>query len=151
MNQKFKPILVGLLFAVVITVNISFQINLKNNIQLLIIIISLSILISQLTKQSAKISILFYILLGTMFFSNIFMISDYLIAFINPNDGWRIYNSGEKYRVMQINWIWATIIGIILSPYGLFQYYKKMPKYRILEILLTIVVILSTIILYIFY
>ena len=151
MHQKFKPILIGLLFTFLIIVNIIFQINLKNNIQLLIIIISFLILVSQLTKRSAKISILFYILLGTMFYSNIFIISFYLIDLINPYDGLDTYNNGEKFRVMQTNWIWAVLLGIILSPWAIFQYNKIKPRYRILEISLTLVFILSTTILYIFY
>ena len=151
MHQKFKPILIGLLFTILIIVNIIFQINLKNNIQLFIIIISFLILISQLTKRSAKISILFYILLGTLFYSNIFVISFYLIDLINPYDGLDTYNNGEKFRVMQTNWIWSVLLGIILSPWAIFQYNKIKPRYRILEISLTLVFILSTTILYIFY
>jgi len=151
MNYKFSDILIGLLFAGLIIGTGFMQIQLKNMPQIYMLLFGLLTLGSLFAKQTFKTSIPFYILLGTMLYINIFILTNLIVNAISPDDGWFVGTNGERHRVMQMNWIWGVLAGIFLSPLTIFMYHKKIQRNKILEISLTTIFIVLTSIIYIKY
>jgi hypothetical protein len=109
------------------------------------------ILGSLFAKQPFKISIPFYILLGLMLYINIFILTTLIVNKINPDDGWFIESNGERHRVMQMNWVWGVLLGVIFSPLTTILYHKKIQRNKVLEVSLTTIFIVVTAIIYIKY
>jgi len=151
MNYKFPDILIGLLFAGLIIGTGFMQMQLKKEPQSYMLLFGLLTLGSLFTKQTFKTSIPFYILLGTMLYTNIFILTNLIVNTISPDDGWFVDTNGERHRVMQMNWIWGVLVGIVLSPLTIFLYHKKTQRNRVLEISLTTIFTILTSIIYIKY
>ncbi len=149
MNYKFSDILIGLLFAGLIIGTGFMQAGLKNEPQVLMFLFGLLTLKSLFAKHSFKTSVPFYILLGSMLYINIFILTNLIVGTINPDDGWFVDNNGVRYRVMSMNWIWGVVAGIVLSPLTIILYHKKVKRNKILEISITIIFIVLTAIIYI--
>lgn len=151
MKYKLSDIIVGLLLVGLIIGTGFFQTQLKNQSQFFLLLLGLLTLGSLFAKRPFQTSILFYILLGIIFYINIFSLSNHIIDIINPNDGWVIDSSGEKQRVMQMNWKWANLLGLVLTPLLMVLYHKIIGKNKVLEISLTTIFIILTFIIYIKY
>ena len=149
MNYKLSDLFVGLIFAGLIFGTGFMQTQLKNEPQINMLLFGFLILGSLFAKQPSKISIPFYILLGLMFYINIFIMTNLIVNKINPDDGWFDDSNGERHRVMQMNWVWGVLLGFIFSPLTIVLYHKKIHRNKVLEILLTTIFIVVTAIIYI--
>jgi hypothetical protein len=151
MSYKLSNILIGLLFAGLIIGTGLMETDLKNGPRIFMLLFGLWTLRALLAKQQLMASILFYILLGTMLYINIFISTNLIVNIINPDGGWIVDNNGERHRVMQMNWIWGVLAGLILAPLIIVLYHKKIKRNKVLEILLTTIFIILTAIIYIKY
>jgi glucan phosphoethanolaminetransferase (alkaline phosphatase superfamily) len=149
MSYKISDILIGLIFAGLLIGTGFMQADLKNKSQIFMLLFGLLTLGSLFAKQLFKTIIPFYILLGTMLYINIFILTNFIIDRISPGDGWVVDNIGERRRVMQMNWIWGVLAGLVLSPLAIILYHKKIKRNRVLEISLTTIFIILTAIIYI--
>lgn len=149
MNYKLSDILIRLLFAGLIIGTGFMQTKLKNEPQIYMLLFGLLTLGSLFAKQPFKTSIPFYILLGTMLYINIFILTNQIVNIISPDDGWVVDTNGERHRVMQMNWIWGVLAGLVLSPLTIILYHKKIRRNKVLEISLTTIFIILTTIIYI--
>jgi hypothetical protein len=149
MSYKPTDILIGLLFAGLLLGTGFMQTDLKNEPQIFMLLFGLLTLGSLFAKQPFKTSIPFYILLGTMLYINIFILTNFIIDTISPGDGWVVDTTGVRHRVMQMNWIWGVLTGLVLSPLTIVLYHKKIKRNRVLEISLTTIFIILTAIIYI--
>jgi hypothetical protein len=148
MNYKLSDTLIGLLFAGLIIGTGFMQTQLKNEAQICMLLFGALTLGSLVAKKPFKTSIPFYILLGTMLYINIFILTNYTVNRISPDDGWFVDNDGERHRVMQMNWIWGVLTGLVLSPLTIVLYHKKIKRNKLLEISLTSIFIILTAIIY---
>src|SRR5690554_4452737 len=144
MKYKFYDILTGLFFTGLIIGTGFMQTQLKNEPQIYMLLFGLLTLGSLFAKQPFKTSIPFYILLGTMLYINIFILTNFIVNTISPDDGWFVDNNGERHRVMQMNWIWGVLVGLVLSPLTIFIYHKIIKRNKVLEVSLTTVFIILT-------
>lgn len=151
MNFKFSDILIGLVFSGLIVGTGFMQTDLKNKPQVYMLLFGLLTLGSLFAKQPLKTSIPFYILLGTMLYINIFILTNLVVNATSPDDGWVLDSNGTRRRVMQMNWIWAVLAGLVLSPLTIILYHKKTQRNKALEILFTTVFIILSAIIYIKY
>ena len=149
MNLKLSHILTGLLFAGLIIGTGFMQTELKSTPQLFMLLFGLLTLGSLVAKQPFKTSILFYILLEVMLFISIFILTSLIVNTIMPDDGWVVDDKGERYRVMEMNWMWGVLAGLVISPAVVFLYHRKIQRNKVLEISLTAIFIISTAIIYI--
>lgn len=149
MSYKLSDILIGITFAGLVIGTGFMQTDLKNEPQLFMLLFGLLTLTSLFAKQPFKTSIPFYILLGTMLYLNIFILTNLIVNAINPDDGWFIETNGERHRVMQMNWMWGVLTGLVLAPLTIVLYHKKIQRNKVLEISLTTVFIILTTIIYI--
>lgn len=146
MNERKLNIFIGLFFVVLLIGMGILQTHLKSKPQILMLIFGLITLISFILKLPKTSTWLFYILIGTMLFVSYFTLVDKIIDFLNPNRGWVEYQ-GERYRVMDMNWIWGVFFGFILSPLTIILYHKKKLRNRSLEIgLLTFFLVITSVI-----
>jgi len=125
------------------------QTELKNKPQVFMLLFGGLTLGSLLLKKPFHTAIPFYVLLGTMLYINVFIITNQLITLMNPDEGWFIDSNGERQRVMQMNWIWGVFTGLILSPLLVILYHKKINRNSLIEISMTTLFIISTAIIYI--
>lgn len=149
MNNKLSDILIGLLFAGLIVGTGFMQTQLKNQPQIYMLLFGLLTLGSLLAKQTFNTSVPFYILLGTMLYINIFILTNRIVTIISPNDVWGADTNGERHRVMPMNWVWGVLTGLVLSPLAIMLYHKKVKRNKRLEISLTTIFIVLTAIIYI--
>ena len=149
MSYKLSDILIGLMFAGLIIGTSYIQTELKNTPQVFMLLFGLFTLGSFFAKQPFKTSIPFYFLLGKLIYINIFQLTNLIVNSINPEDGWIVDNNGERYRVMQTNWIWGILAGFILSPLTIVLYHKTITRNKVLEFSLTTIYIILTTIIYI--
>ena len=149
MNYKTSDILIGLLFAGLIIGTGFMLTQLKNEPLIYMLLFGLLALGALFAKNTFNTSIPFYILLGTMFHINIFILTNHIVNIISPDDGWIVDTNGEKHWLMQMNWIWGILVGLVLSPLTIALYHKKVKRNKILEISLTTVFIILTAIIYI--
>jgi hypothetical protein len=149
MGIKLNDILIGFIF-VGLTIGTGFvQTQLKNEPQIYMLLFGLLTLGSLFATHPFKTSISFYILLGMMLFINIFILTNQIVNIINPDDGMVKDNIGERNSVMQMNWVWSILAGLVLSPLIIVQYHKKIKRNKILEISLTTIFLILTAIVYI--
>ena len=151
MNFKFSDILIGLLFIGLVIGTAIVQTHLKNKPQIIMIGFGLLTLASLFARKPFKTSIPFYILLGTMIYINVFIVTNFFLNVISPDDGWVVDNNGERNCVMQMNWIWGVLSGTIISLLTILVYHKFIKRNRLLEISLTTIFITVTIIIYVIY
>jgi hypothetical protein len=149
MNLKLSDTLIGILFVGLIIGTGFMLTQLKSEPQIYMLLFGLLTLGTLLAKQTFKTSIPFYILLGVMLYVNIFILSSLTINIISPDNGWVVDTNGERHKVMQTNWIWGVLAGLIISPLAILLYYKKVKRNKILEISLTTIFIILTAIVYI--
>jgi hypothetical protein len=149
MSYKISDILIGLIFAGLLIGTGFMQADLKNKSQIFMLLFGLLTLGSLFAKQLFKTSIPFYIFLGTILYINIYILTNFIIDTISPGDGWVVDNIGERRRVMQMNWIWGVLAGLVLSPLAIILYHKKIKRNRVLEISLRTIFIILTAIIYI--
>jgi hypothetical protein len=149
MNLKLSDILIGILFVGLIIGTGFMQTQLKNELQIYMLLFGLLTLGSLYAKHPLKTSIPFYILLGIMLYINIFILTNQIVNIIRPDDGWVIDNDGERHRVMQMNWVWVALAGLVLSPLTIILYHKKIKRSKVLEISLTTIFIILTALIYI--
>lgn len=149
MNIKLSEILIGLFFAGLIIGTGFMQTQLKNESQIYMMLFGILTLVSLLAEKSLKTPIPFYIFFGILIFTNIFIVTNLIVNLINPYDGWSVNTNGERVRVMQMNWIWGVLVGLVLSPLTIFLYNKK--RNKMLEISFTTIFIILTVIIYIKY
>jgi hypothetical protein len=149
MNYKLSDLFVGLIFAGLIFGTGFMQTQLKNEPQINMLWFGFLILWSLFAKHPFKTSIPFYILLGSMFYINIFILTTLIVNKFNPDDGWFIVSNGERHRVKQMNWIWGVLFGVIFSPLTTVLYYKKIHRNKVLEVSFTTIFIFVTAIIYI--
>lgn len=86
-----------------------------------------------------------------MLYINIFILTNLVVNATSPDDGWVLDSNGTRRRVMQMNWIWAVLAGLVLSPLTIILYHKKTQRNKALEILFTTVFIILSAIIYIKY
>lgn len=146
MNQKLSNTFSGLLFAALILGSGFIHGQLKSELTVFVLLFVLVILGSLVGKPPLKSSIPFYFFLGTLLFIHIFFLTNFIVSTIFPMDGLVIDTNGEKQRVMQMNWVWGFIAGLVLSPLTVFLYHKKIKQNKVLEILLTTLFIILTVI-----
>ena len=151
MNYKLSDVLTGLLFVGLIIGTGFMQTQLKNEPQIYMLLFGLMTLGSFFAKQPFTTSIPFNILLGIMLYINIFILTNIIVNTISPDDGWFVDKNGERHRVMQMNWIWGVLSGLILSPLTIVLYHKKIERNKALEVSLTTIFIILTAIIYIKY
>jgi hypothetical protein len=149
MNYKLSDILIGLLFTGLIIGTGFMQTQLKNEPQIYMPLFGLLTLGSLFAKQPFKTSIPFYLLLGTMLYINIFILTNQNVNIISPDHGYVVHSNWERHRVMQMNWIWGVLAGLVLSPLTIVLYHKKIQRNKALEISFTTVFIILTAIIYI--
>ena len=150
MSYKISDILIGLVFAGLLIGTAFMQTDLKHEPQVFMLLFGLLTLGSLFVKKPFKTSIPFYVLLGTMFYINVFILTNLVVDTIHPDDGWIVANNGERHRIMQMNW-WGVLAGLVLSPLTIVLYHKKINRNRALEISLTTVFIVLTAIVYVKY
>jgi hypothetical protein len=149
MNIKPADLLTGLFFAGLIIGTGVMQTQLKNGVQVYMLLFGVVTLASLVAKQPFKTSIPFYILLGAMLYVNSFIMTNVLVDILNPDDGQFVdTTTGERHRVMQMNWVWGVLAGFVLTPLALIIYHKSQ-RNKVLEISLTAIFILVTAIIYI--
>jgi len=148
MNLKLPNILIILLFTGLIVGTAFLQTKLRDDPQVYMLLFGLLTLVSLFAKRTFLTSIPFYILLGVMLYMNIFMQTYQISNMINPNDGWIVDSSGERQRVMQLNWVWCILAGLILSPLIVILYHKKAERNKVLEITFIGVFVLVSAIIY---
>jgi len=151
MNYKLSDLFVGLIFAGLIIGTGFMQTQLKNEPQIYMLLFGFLTLGCLFAKQPFKTSIPFFILLGSMLYINIFILTTLIVNTFSPDDGWFIDGNGERHRVMQMNWIWGVLFGLIFSPLTIILYHKKIHRNKVLEIILTTIFIVVTAIIYIKY
>lgn len=78
------------------------------------------------------------------------MLSQLIIDFLFPHDGWVIDPNGERQRVMSTKWIWAVISGLVISPIVITLYHKKINRSTNFEILISYAFIIVTAAVFIF-
>jgi len=127
------------------------QTALKQEPQVYMLLFGLLTLGSLFAKQPFKTSIPFYILLGTMLFINIFILTGLIMDILSPDDGRFVDTNGEKHHVMQLDWVWGVLAALVLAPLTLMLYHKKIQRNKALEISLTTIFIIVTAIIYIRY
>ncbi len=148
MHFKLSNILIILLFTSLIIGTAFMQTKLRDDPQVYMLLFGLLTWVSLFAKRTFLTSIPFYILLGVMLYMNIFMQTYQLSNFINPNDGWVVDSSGERQRVMQLNWVWCILAGLVLSPLIIILYHKKAQGNKVVEIAFVSVFVLVTAIIY---
>ena len=149
MNYKLSDILIGLLFTGLIIGTGFMQTQLKNEPQIYMLLFGLLTLGSLFAKQPFKTSIPFYLLLGTMLYINIFILTNQIVNIISPDHGYVVDSNWERHRVMQMNWIWGVLAGIVLAPLTIILYHKKTQRNKALEISFTAIFTILTAIIYI--
>lgn len=148
MGHRLLDVFVGIIFAGSLVGMGFMQTRLKDGPQLLLLAFGLLTVVSFYAKPPFRSSVPFYILLGAMLYTSIFLLVHLITNSIAPDTAWIIDAHGERRRVMGMNWIWGVLAGLILSPLMLILYHRKVRRNRILEISLTVVFILSTGIIY---
>lgn len=141
MKYKLSDILIGLLFTEFLGILFYMYPHFSNKQQFFLLVFEFLTLFSLLLKKPFKIRLLFYILLGIMLYINILVLTTEIVNLINPDDGW----TADGHRVMQMNWVWGVLPGLVLPAYAIFIYHKKIQRNNILEIIFTILFILLTI------
>jgi len=148
MNFKFSDILIGLIFSALVVGTAILQNDFKNEPQVIMLIFGLMTLASFFAKQPFKTSVPFYILLGTMICINVFIVTNLLLNIISPDNTRVVDKAAENHQFMNMNWIWGYFSGFLLSPLIVLLYHKRAKRNRFLEISLTAVFIVITLIIY---
>jgi hypothetical protein len=151
MSFKLSDILVGILFIGLIIGSGFIQTDLKKDAHLFTLCFGLMAFISLFSKPPFKSSLPFYMLLGLMIYFNILIFTGPIVNILNPDDGWVVDKSGERHRIMQMNWAWGALIGLIISPLTILFYHKFIRRNKYLEILFTATFVVVTGITYIKY
>jgi len=149
MNFKFSDIVIGIIFAGLIIGTALLQNDLKNEPQITMFIFGIMTIASFFAKVPFKTSVPFYILLGTMIYINVFILTNLFVNIISPDDGWVVDSTGQKHRVMQMNWIWGVLSGIVFASISILIYHKLIKRNRILEISLTTIFVIVTIVIFV--
>ena len=150
MTERKSNIIIGLLFAGLLIGTGIMQTHLKSKPQILMLIFGALTLASFIIKQKMISTWLFYILIGTMLYINYFMLTNLIIDLLNPDRGW-VEFEGERHRVMDMSWIWGVILGFLLSPLTIILYHKSKVRNRSIEIGITTLFLVITIVIYIVY
>ena len=133
--QKRSPIpqkIVGLVF-IVLSLGLGAIVNsLKDTPILLLMIFCLVTFLSFLIESSYVSGILFGVLLFVVLYSNIFMYATAITDLINPMDG-KVLVNGEIKQVMATDWLAGVFFGIILTPFSLWYYFKRIPRIKTME------------------
>ncbi len=149
-EMNFTNIGIAILFMILI-IGVGFaQIGLKENPQRIMIGFGMITLILKFFKQEKVSTILFSFLIGVLLCVVIFIGIEFFVHKLNPNAGW-VEVDGKKRRVMDMNWVWGILGGIIISPIITIKYYKSVNKNKILELIFLILFIIVTTIIYFFY
>lgn len=149
-NKKISisTITLEIFFIILLIFAVLFQPLLKHKVQLEFLIAGITILISLFSKPPLKTSIPFYIFLGYLVYITCFTAIPFFANIINPEERWMERN-GERYRTMQMNWIWGVLAGLIVAPVSVYFYSKKRAKNKILEVGLTACYIICAFVIYI--
>jgi hypothetical protein len=84
-----------------------------------------------------------------MLYINIFILTNQIVNIISPDHGYVVDSNWERHRVMQMNWIWGFLAGIVLAPLTIILYHKKIQRNKALEISFTAIFTILTAIIYI--
>ena len=85
-----------------------------------------------------------------MLYINFSLLVNLIIELFNPNSGWE-QSDGESRRVMETNWIWGEIAAFILSPLALLAYHKTKMGHSVIEIGVTVLLVVVTLVVYLFW
>ena len=149
MPFKFSDIVIGILFIGLIIGTAMMQGHLKNGPQIIMLVFGLMTLASLFARKHFKTPVLFYLLIGAMVFTNVFMLTTNLANVMNPDSGWIIDSNGVRQRVMNMTWIWGVLSGLILTPFAIFAYHKFIEPKPVLEISITLVFLVVTTVIYV--
>lgn len=95
-------------------------------------------------------TILFSTILGVMLYVNLFLLTNFIVDTFNPDK--ELGDLDEvRHRGMDMNWIWGVQAGIILSPLILFFYHTSKLRSRMIETVVTVLFVITTIVIYIIY
>ena len=142
MKEKNINIIVGVAFAILLVGTGITQTHLKNMPQIFMLLFGVFTLFSFVIKQKLISTILFYSIIGTMLYINFFILTNFVIDLINLNRGW-VEFEGNRYKVMDMTWIWGAIIGFVFSPITLILYHR-IKRSRVMEIGVSIVFLVIT-------
>ena len=149
MKKQLSNILIAIVFCGLL-VGMGFtQTLLKSLPQLIMIFFGMLALGSLIIKRSFISSIPFYIVLGVMFYINIFLLASAAVDFIHPHQDWTTQNDGSIDRSPNLNWLGAIIVSFFLSPLSIVFYHKKIQRNKGLEIAFITLFIIVTLIIYI--
>lgn len=155
LNQKtntinLKDIGIGIIFTILL-IGMGFtQTGLKENPQKIMIGFGGILLILKIFREENLSTLMFYILIGILLYVAIFIGIGYIVHKLNPDAGW-IEINGERQRVMNMNWIWGVLGGIILSPIIIRKYHKSINRNKILELIFVAFFVIITTIIYVKY
>lgn len=144
MNLKISDAFIGLVFIGLLIGTATLLPSFKSKLHIPILAFGLMTLASLFVRKPFKTSVPFYIFLAAMVYINIFILTNLFVDAINPEVGWIIDEKGERRRVMQMNWVWGVLSGLIISPLTILIYHKFVKRNRYLEISLTIIFIVMT-------
>lgn len=149
MKYTLADILIALGFMLLIIGSNMIQSGLKNDIQLYLILFGLVSLASLFSNGAFKTKLPFYILLGIMLYVNIFMLTNYVVNKLQADNAWITDNNGQKHRIMQWQWLWGALSGIIISPLLVLFYHTKIKSNKIIERAYIIMFISASILIYV--
>ena len=149
MTFKLSDIVIGLLFVGLVIGTAMMQGHLKSGPQLLMLVFALIVLASLLAGKHFKTPVLFYLFIGAMVFTNVFMLTTHLANVINPDIGWIVDSNGVRQRVMNMTWIWGVLSGLILAPLAILAYHKFIKRQPILEISTVVLFLVLTTMVYV--
>lgn len=144
---RIKDILLIILFLAMLVGTGMMQTHLKEKPQLGMMFLGAFTLVAFILKTKTVSTGLFYLLIGMLLFVNYFMITDWIIHFVNPNRNWVVVN-GIKHPTMDFSWIWGVIAGLILSPVTIVLYHKNNRRNQFIEIATTVLFLMVTISIY---
>ncbi|MEO0687006.1 MAG: hypothetical protein AAFY76_18660, partial [Cyanobacteria bacterium J06649_11] len=144
LNQN--TIIVSLLFVILLLGMGITQMNLKEAPQQVLIGFGAILLFLKILQERRVSTIMLYLLMSIMTYVSISILAGYLTSVLHPDAGW-IEVNGERRRVMNMNWIFGSVLGLILSPVLVWKYSKTVIRNSVLELsFVTVFVVLSTLI-----
>jgi len=144
------PIKSSIVFTILLIGMGIMQTELKENPQKIMIGFATFVLLLKIFKVENLATIFFYILLTVLFYNTLFMIIGYIVHQLNPNAGW-VNIDGERQRVMNWNWIWGVLGGLIFSPILVYKYHKSIKRNKILEMIFVGIFIIVSILIYLIF
>ena len=150
-QQTILILLVSFMFATMLTITGLIEYDLKRLPHLILFIYGALTLFFLLFRVPYVSTLFFYLLLGLMLFICIGLLFDWVIHTINPDIGYSVNTiTGERHKVMDMTWVFDSLLSIIFTPILIIAYHRKKLRIRSIELSVCIAFIALNLCYYLF-